>query len=451
MSLARNDASGGVDRHPRDASEEELFAADFKAAPYWWDRTPRPDLGTPSLPSVAEVLVVGSGYSGLCAALQTARGGRETVVLDAGDAGFGCSTRNGGQISASIKPGYAELVRRYGSERALAIRKLGQDALTWIESFIAVEGIHCDFRRSGRFYGAHSPARFKDLQRKLADQAPGLDDGAYLLSRAEQGREIGGDFYHGGIVSPRHASLDPARYHQGLLDRALAAGVTVIPHCRVTGLSRGGEGVTVETERGKVQARDVIVATNGYSDGLSPWHRRRVIPIGSYMIATEPLPPGLAAELFPTNRVVTDTRKLVVYYRLSPDGQRVLFGGRVSLSEVDPRASATPLHAEMTKRFPVLSGIGISHSWMGFVAYTFDELPHLGCRDGIHYAMGYCGSGVSLASYLGSKIGQQVLGLAEGRTVLDDIAFQGRPYYWRRPWFLAPSIAYYRWRDAQDH
>ena len=117
---------------------------------------------------------------------------------------------------------------------------------------------------------------------------------------------------------------------------------------------------------------------------------------------------------------------------------------------MDPRASATPLHAEMTKRFPVLSGIGISHSWMGFVAYTFDELPHLGCRDGIHYAMGYCGSGVSLASYLGSKIGQQVLGLAEGRTVLDDIAFQGRPYYWRRPWFLAPSIAYYRWRDAQD-
>jgi glycine/D-amino acid oxidase-like deaminating enzyme len=175
--------------------------------------------------------------------------------------------------------------------------------------------------------------------------------------------------------------------------------------------------------------------------------RRRVIPIGSYVIATEALDPALVDRLIPRNRIVSDTRKVVYYYRASPDRRRILFGGRVSLSETDPRRSGPKLHADLAGIFPELAKTRISHSWCGFVAYTFDELAHIGRHDGMHYAMGYCGSGVGMASYLGMRLGQQVLGLAEGATAFDDLPFQTRPFYSGNPWFLAPSVLFYRWRD----
>ena len=153
--------------------------------------------------------------------------------------------------------------------------------------------------------------------------------------------------------------------------------------------------------------------------------------------------------LFPSNRIVSDTRKVVYYYRCSPDRRRVLFGGRVSHQETDPRVSGPKLHADLVRLFPELRETRISHSWCGFVAYTFDELMHIGKHEGMHYAMGYCGGGVGTSSYFGMRLGQQVLGLAQGRTALDGLAFQTRPLYTGNPWFLAPSVAYYRWRDSR--
>jgi glycine/D-amino acid oxidase-like deaminating enzyme len=197
-----------------------------------------------------------------------------------------------------------------------------------------------------------------------------------------------------------------------------------------------------------VRARDVIVATNGYTGTLTPWLRRRVIPIGSYIIATEPLDPEVMDRLFPTQKVVSDTRKVVYYYRPSPDRTRIVFGGRVTSGETSPLRSGGMLRADLIGIFPELKDVRISHSWMGFVAYTFDELSHIGKHDGVHYAMGYCGSGVGMASYLGTRIGQQVLGLEEGRTALDGFRFQTRPLYSGKPWFLPMAVAYYRWRDG---
>ena len=436
---------------------EKLFAPGDKSAPYWWERTPRPELPEAVPPPRAEVAIVGSGYTGLSAAIQTTRGGRHTVVLDAEEAGCGCSSRNGGQIGTSIKPDFAELVARHGGETASRILREGHNALDLIADFIAAEGIDCDFKRAGRFTAAHNPASYERLARSLENQPKGLEVEAHMVPRAEQHSELGTDFYHGGMVTARHAALDPARYHQGLLDRALAAGVEVVTRCAVTGIERagpgddkggGGGGFRLQTARGTLEARDVIVATNGYTGGLTPWQRRRVIPIGSYMIATEPLPEARMDRLMPRDLVHSDTRKMVYYYRASPDRRRILFGGRVSLGETDPRLGAPRLHAELTRIFPELAETRVTHGWMGFVGYTFDKLPHLGCRDGVHYAMGYCGSGVSLASYFGARIGQQLLGRAEGRTGLDGLHFSGRPYYRGRPWFLAPAIRYYRWHDS---
>ena len=190
------------------------------------------------------------------------------------------------------------------------------------------------------------------------------------------------------------------------------------------------------------------MATNGYTGAPTPWLRRRVIPIGSYVIATEPIAQDVMDWVMPTDRIVSDSRKVVYYYRPSPDRRRIIFGGRVTSGETDPRISGVRLRRDLVRLFPELSAVRVSHSWMGFVAYTFDTLAHIGRRDGIHYAMGYCGSGVSMAAYLGTRIGQQLLGRPEGRTALDDVRFQTRPLYNGKPWFLAASVAFYRWRDA---
>ena len=424
-----------------------IFTADFKGQPYWWDEVPRPDLGVVDPPTKADVVVIGSGYTGLNAALQTARGGRHTVVLDAEAAGFGCSTRNGGQISTSVKPSFAALAKRFGPERATAIIKDGQQSLSWLGSFVAEERIDCDFGVVGRFHAAHTPGQYEALARAVENQRPEIKVEAHMVPRSEQRSEIGTDIYYGGAVFRQHASVNPARYHAGLLARVREAGASVITFCPATEVVPQGQDFLVRTSRGTIIARDVVIASNGYTGKLTPWLHRRVIPIGSYVIATEPLDMALVDQLIPRNRIVSDSRKVVYYYRASPDRRRILFGGRVSLSETDPRNSGPMLRAEMVRIFPQLKDVRISHSWCGLVAYTFDELMHAGRHAGMYYAMGYCGSGVGMASYLGMRLGQQVLGLAEGRTAFDGLPFETRPLYTGTPWFLAPSVFYYRWRD----
>jgi glycine/D-amino acid oxidase-like deaminating enzyme len=249
-------------------------------------------------------------------------------------------------------------------------------------------------------------------------------------------------------VYEQHCSVDPAAYHQGLLERAVSAGVDIISRCPALSIQKTSAGFEIQTPKGVIKAKNVVIATNGYTGKLTPWLQRRVIPIGSYMIATDALPPGLMDKLIPKDRIVSDTRRVVYYYRSSPDRTRILFGGRVSHQETDPRVSGPKLHHDMAEIFPELKNVGISHSWCGFVAYTFDELMHTGEHDGMHYAMGYCGAGVGTSSYFGMRIGQQVLGLKEGHTALDGLPFQTRPFYTGNPWVLAPSIRYYRWLDS---
>lgn len=426
-----------------------ILADSFRDTPYWWDDAPTPEIPATKSPRKVDVAVIGSGYTGLNAALETARAGRSTLVLDAEQAGWGGSTRNGGQIGTSVKLTSEQLSRRYGMERAQAIRQEGRTALEWIEELVTREGITCDFRRNGRFHAAHTPEQFGVLaQRVEAERREGIE--AHMVPRAEQRSELGSDAYHGGVVYPRHAALHPAKFHSGLLSAVIGAGAQVVAHCPVLGIGRTATGFELQTPGGAVTAREVIVATNGYTGTLMPWLRRRVIPIGSYVIATEPLPRDTIDRLFPTDRITSDTCRVVYYYRASPDRSRVVFGGRVSAGEIDPRISGPRLHAEMTRIFPELRDTQVSHSWAGTVAYSFDSLAHTGVHDGIHYATSYCGSGVSMASYLGMRIGQRVLGRAEGRTAFDDLPFPTRPLYSGTPWFLPAVVAWYRWRDRRE-
>jgi glycine/D-amino acid oxidase-like deaminating enzyme len=426
-----------------------LFSSDYCEYPFWWERTPRPQAESAPLPETVDVLIVGSGYTGLCAALQTARGGRATLVIDSAEPGWGCSSRNGGQVSTGIKPDFASLERQFGQETAFAVHREGQQALSWIGDFIQDEAIDCDYRVCGRFFGAHTARHYDKLAQKLESQPTGLEMKAFLVPRSQQSAEIDTSFYHGGLVQCQHAAVDPAAYHQGILERVIESGASVIGHTRATSVERrrDGAGFAVDTDRGRVRAGEVIVATSGYTSRLTPWHQRRVFPIGTYMIATEDLGDTVARSLIPSGRMIVDTRRIVVYYRLSPDGRRILFGGRVSLNETNPRISAPRLHDHMTTIFPQLREAKVSHSWMGFVGWTFQHMPHLGRHDGIWYSMGYCGSGVALASYFGTRLGQQVLGLEEGRSVLSDLPFRTRPLYYGKPWFLSASVGWYGFLD----
>jgi glycine/D-amino acid oxidase-like deaminating enzyme len=346
-----------------------------------------------------------------------------------------------------VKPSLEKLSAKFGAKKGLAIRQEGENALKWIEELIKSEKIDCSFSRVGRYHAAHTQKHY-ELIAKDAEKINRLEGiEAYTVSKNEQLKELGSDVYHGGVIFPQHASVDPGKYHRGLLQKVIEAGVNVIGQCSVLDIEKKSDGFVIKTQKGKVKARDVVIATNGYTTNLLPWLQKRVIPIGSYIIATEELDPVMVKKLFPTNRIVSDTCKVIYYYRTSPDRKRILFGGRVSATETNPLISGPKLLKDMFRIFPQLKGTKISHSWTGTVAYTFDEMAHTGQYNGIYYSMGYCGSGVSMASYLGMRLGQKVLGIQEGKTAFDDLPFPTRPLYYGRPWFLPAVVSWYRMQD----
>jgi glycine/D-amino acid oxidase-like deaminating enzyme len=248
-------------------------------------------------------------------------------------------------------------------------------------------------------------------------------------------------------VTHRRAGLHPARYHAGLIGRVREAGAIVVGNSPVTTIDRTGSGFTVTTPAGSLQARDVVVATNGYTGSVTPALRRRVVPVTSYMIATAPLSPNLMATLMPKRRMLSDSNRLLCYFRPSPDNTRVLFGGRPAYTAIGPKRAAERLAGYMTRIFPELHGVELTHSWFGYIAYTFDRLPHAGERDGMHYAMGYCGSGVVMSTWLGRKAALRLLGHAQGKSAFAELRHPTSPLYYGRPWFLPFVQAWYQGAD----
>ena len=295
--------------------DETIWCHNHKETSFWLEGLPEFNSISKKLPKRVDVAIVGSGYTGLNAALQTIKGGRSTTVFDAGEPGQGCSTKNGGQISTSIKPSLEKLSAKFGAQKGLAIRQEGENALKWIEDLIKSEKIDCSFSRVGRYHAAHTQKHYELIARNAEkiNRSEGIE--AYTVSKNEQLNELGSDVYHGGVIFPRHASVDPGKYHRGLLQKVIEAGVEVIGQCSVLNIEKHSEGFLITTQKGKVKARDVVIATNGYTTNLTPWLQKRVIPIGSYIIATEELDPVMVKELFPTNRIVSDTCKVIYYYR----------------------------------------------------------------------------------------------------------------------------------------
>ena len=428
--------------------DHSIFSSDVKMTPWWWEWAPREAPSQPLLPADSELAIVGSGFTALNAALTLARAGRQVVVLESDAPGFGASSRNGGQVgSGNQRFSVRELVKMFGETHAKALLAEGVAALKYVGDLIDSEGIECHFQRVGRFRGANRPQHYDPMARDHQDlnRLAGVE--FHMVPRAHQHSEIGTDFYYGGAVLPADASVHPALYHQGLLERVHKAGVVVVPYTKVLSLERERQRVAGKTERGELSAGDVIVATNGYTTDATPHYHARVQPIPSAIIATEPLERDLMDRIMPKGRVIGETRRVFYYYRACPERRRVLFGGRVSAGG-NRSADFSHLYRGMIKIFPELAGTKVTHCWTGYTGYTRDTLPHAGKQDGIYHAMGYCGSGVARASYLGRKLGLSLLGDAQGRTAWDEHVF--RPFLFPAATraLLPAAVAWMRLRDT---
>jgi glycine/D-amino acid oxidase-like deaminating enzyme len=430
-------------------SNRSIFHPDFKARPFWWEAYEPEKAELTEVPKEARVAIIGGGYAGLAAALQLAKDGVDAVVLEAAQPGFGASTRNGGMVSSGVTVG-----KRYSGkddpERLAQLLSAAADSFSLIERLIEDEGIDCEWTKTGRFAGAWCRAHYRALEAKVDALNRYAQAGAAMLERDRQREEIGSDYYHGGMVVARSAHLHPAKFFAGLYRAALARGAVVCAEAPVIKLDRNGAGFMVETARRRIRAGNVIVATNGYTGAVTPALRRRVIPINSYIIATEELPADLAMSLMPRNKSIYDTRRLLTYYRMSGDRRRLIFGGRASFRESDPVETAPTLHRYMIDRFPQLAGIRITHAWTGNVAFTFDEVPHMGLMDGLHYALGCNGSGVAMMTYLGTEAARKVTGRRNLRNAFDSDSFPDHWAYDGRPWFVPIMGEYLRARDWLD-
>ena len=428
---------------------KNLLTTDFRNAPYWWDAAPLAESAGDALAPSYDVVIVGSGYTGLRAALTLARAGRSVAVFDKERPGHGASRRNAGFLGRTLKKSYVDLKAAKGADYASAIYRDLSMAYESTLAFIEEEGIDCHAVRCGRLVAATSAAHYAGLERELAGMKADLGLPYAMLPRARMREEMATDHYDGGAVIPDLGSLHPGLYHRGLMERALSAGTAILGNCEVTTIEKVDRGFRVTTADGQTRARDVVIATNGYTPKYLSWHARRVIPFVGYMAATEPLPPELLRKQLPHRRTVIDSNLDIDFFRPAPNSSRLLFGGATANGLEDPAAIAALLHGRLARALPDLADVKLSHVWTGQCAGTFDMMPHIGRHDGIWYGMGYNFAGVPMGSFFGLKIAQKILGLPEGTTAFEAAGFPTLPLYRGSPWFLPIAMRYFAWKDAR--
>lgn len=420
--------------------------------PYWWDAAPR-DREEAAVPKKCDVAIVGSGFTGLAAASTLLDNGSGAVVFDRDCPGFGASTRNGGQVgSGNQKFKVKTLIALRGEAKAAALIREGTQMLDHIEQLIAAEKIDCDFRRCGRFRAAIRPEHYEAMARDVEDlrQIAGVE--SFMVPRSEQRSEIGSDIFFGGSVLPRDASLHPGQYHAGLARAVKEKGGRIVGNAAVLDIVPEGKIFRVKTARGETRARGVIIATNGYTGNLVPELRQKIVSIGSGLIATGEIDTATLDRLLPKRRVYGNTNRVFYYFRVAPGARRIIWGGRVGrlAAEKTPRAYSH-LARDMLRVFPDIADVPVTHAWSGLIGYTYDEVPHLGrTAGGLYYALGYCGTGVSRATYFGHKIALQLLGRQEGRTAFDDLIFPAFPAHPIAKHAVPVVETWYRVRDATN-
>jgi glycine/D-amino acid oxidase-like deaminating enzyme len=429
----------------------DILTDDFKTTPFWWEAAPRDRAAPAPLPARVDVLVVGSGYAGLHCGLETARAGRSTLVLDAFEPGFGASTRNMGHIGRYLHYPFTKLEAKFGHSQALAMWHEAGGAHAAFLAMLDDEQMQVDQHFRGRFTGACSASHYDGLAKEygqIQKIAPELE--FWMCPKSEMHKEAESDYWHGALIVEGNGMLHPGRYHAAVLDRTLGAGAQVVGHAPVTAITPQSDGFNVATRHHVVHARDVVICSNGYTreTGYTPWTRRRIVPVPAHAIATEPMAPETLKLIKPKLRSMRDSRKNVFSDRPSLDDRVLIFSALTGHDHGDQRVTARKLHELLATVYPRLKETRISHCWTGMMGFPFDKLPHMGkTRDGVHFATGFAGGGVVLATHFGKTIAKAVLAGEAPRTAFWNLGFPTWPFYTGDPWFLPAMVA---WIDLKD-
>lgn len=422
---------------------------------YWLTTTTMPATdATRALPEAVDVAIIGAGFTGLSAARTLAKRGANVAVFESETVGWGASSRNGGMVLTGLKLGANKLIAMYGRELAQRMYAASIDTIRLVEQIVREEDIDCAFVRTGHLEVACKQSHFDDYARQAGVIAREFNHELKVVERHQLSEEIGSTIYYGGMVDETSAGLNPAQYVAGLGAAALRAGACIFERTRVEKIEResrdASAGWKIMTSRGPVRARDVFVATSGYTSKATPALAKKIIPIGSYIITTEVLPDALARELSPRNRQIYDSKNYLYYYRLTPDN-RMLFGGRAAFfpeTADSIRRSAELLRHGMIDVYPQLRNTPVDYVWGGTLDFAFDIMPHAGQIDGIYYSLGYAGHGVAMATWQGQKMAELIAGGKPDNPFVG-IPFRGAPLglYNGNPWFLPLAGMYYKFLD----
>jgi len=420
----------------------------MKPTPFWTESYPRPaDLPVSAeLPPQVDVAIVGSGYTGLSAARTLAKSGSSVAVLERETIGWGASSRNGGMTGCGLKNSTPTIFKRYGEKYGHQFWDASLDALELIKELVNDDGIDCDWHQDGDLALAAKPSHFESLQKKVKWHKEMLGHELHIVPPSEIQAEIGSQAYFGGLIDDHGAGLHPSKLAFGLAEVAAKYGAMLFEEAGVFDIRKQADGYLLQTIKGELKAKEVIVATNGYTDKLVNGLKSRVLLVGSYSIVTEPLSDELQKELSPTGKMFWNTKWFLNYFRMTPDG-RILWGGRNDLSTtLDLEKSAHVLRSQMVQAFPQLADVPVTHTWTGQLGITFDLMPHIGRVNGIHYSLGYGGHGLHTALLLGREVAQLITG-EKSSSPFAEIAHQTYFFYRDKPWFMPLAVNYYRLRD----
>jgi glycine/D-amino acid oxidase-like deaminating enzyme len=427
---------------------------ELKQKNYWLDTITMPAGSSGLPPETADVAIIGAGFTGLSAARFLAKRGANVVVLESETIGWGASSRNGGMVLTGLKLSVEKLVKSYGLDKAREMYAASIASIDLVEQIVHDEKLDCNFTRCGHLEVACKQSHFDTFARSAEIIARDFNHHLRVVPKSDLPMEIGSDIYFGGMIDDVSAGANPARYVAGLACAAINAGACIYEHTRAENIQRafrsGSAGFQLTTPKGTLWVRDVLIATSSYTSRVTPVLQKKLIPIGSFIIATECLSDDLARELSPRNRMIYDSKNYLYYYRLTPDN-RMLFGGRAAFfpeTGDTVQRSAEILRRGLIGVYPQLRDTKIEYAWGGTLDFAFDIMPHAGQLDGMYYSVGYAGHGVAMATYLGEKIAAVIAGDGD-ENPYRDIPFPGAPLglYDGRPWFLPFAGAWYKFLD----
>ncbi|KJL29094.1 NAD(P)/FAD-dependent oxidoreductase [Microbacterium oxydans] len=427
----------------------------MKMHSYWLDTaTPSGDHTETPIPREVDVAVVGAGFTGLSTAYHAAKAGLSVAVLEANTVVWGASGRNGGMVTNGLGMGFRDAVARYGEAKAKEYIDLYNDAVDLIEQLVVENDLDVDFERRGKLILASKESHFEGVRKTSEALRRLAGHDTEVLDREQIRAEVGSSAFFGGFTETRSAAVHVAKFGHALAALAIREGASIHENAEVTDLRRIGSGTTHElvTTRGTIRAGKVVVGTSGYTGRPFGWLQRRVVPVGSFITVTEPLPKDLAHELLPNRRVATDTFNLLHYFRLTPD-DRLLFGGRARFALSDPasdRKSGEILVAARDAIYPQLRDVTTEYMWGGLVDISMDRMVHAGERNGLFYSMAYSGHGVQMATYMGKVMADVVAGRPEANP-WRDLKNPWIPGYFGNPWLhLRAGGTWYGLKDRMS-